>query len=171
MKRTLILAGLIGGLLSTAALADEFSTLEERMTGREFRDTGLHKLTEQELAALNRWIQIRSLAEGESLPAAVAGGAATAVDASGNVVDTRGLRDANARETPITARIIGAFDGWDGDTVFELDNGMVWQQTDGRPYQMSEMENPQVTIEPGIMGSWRLRVDGYNARAQVQRIR
>jgi hypothetical protein len=31
------------------------------MTGQEFRETGLHKLTDEELAALNRWIRQRSL--------------------------------------------------------------------------------------------------------------
>jgi len=169
MKNALLLAGLSACLLTTSTVADDFSSLEERMTGREFRDTGLHKLTEAELAALNRWIASRSLAEGESLPAAASGGAIVAgADAS---IDRRGLRDDTSNERPIEARIVGAFDGWDGDTVFELDNGMVWQQTDGRPYQMSEMENPVVIIEPGIMGSWRLRVDGFNARAQVRRIR
>jgi hypothetical protein len=170
MKNALLLAGLSACLLTTTAVADEFSSLEERMTGREFRDTGLHKLTEAELAALNRWIAERSLAEGESLPAA---GRDTVVADSGAeaAIDRRGLRDSSENERPIEARIVGAFDGWDGDTVFELDNGMVWQQTDGRPYQMSELENPVVIIEPGVMGSWRLRIDGYNARAQVRRIR
>ena len=169
MKNALTFAALIGLVLCPISFADDFSSLEERMTGREFRDAGLHKLSDSELSALNRWIQERSLAEGQSLTSprrASAGG--TGPDTT---TDRRGLPDANNDDSPIEARIVGSFNGWNGSTVFELDNGMVWEQIDGKAFGMAEMENPQVTIEPGFWGSWRLRVDGYNARAQVRRIR
>ncbi|AKS43064.1 hypothetical protein [Wenzhouxiangella marina] len=169
MKISAFLAGALLCLPLTQALAQsDFSTVEERMTGQEFRETGLYKLTDEELAALNRWIAQRSLAEGQSLSPAAAGG--PAVTESGEVVDRRGLRD-DSDERPIESRIVGSFSGWDGDTEFVLENGMVWEQTDGQRFNMSTMENPRVTIEPGFMGSWRLQVEGYNARVQVRRIR
>lgn len=153
--------------LSPVALADpDFSTLEERMTGQEFRNTGLHKLTDEELAALNRWIRQRSLAEGETMSATGSG-----ATAGGEVVDRRGLQDSVDSDQPIRSRIVGTFTGWEGDTIFELENGMVWEQIDNKTFVSREMENPEVEIQPGFFGSWRIQVEGYNTRAQVRRIR
>jgi hypothetical protein len=30
--------------------------------------------------------------------------------------------------------------------------------------------DPQVTVSPGVMGAWFLRIDGYNTRAKVRRV-
>jgi hypothetical protein len=148
-------------LLSAGCLAgSEFSSLEERMTAREFRDAGLHKLTDEELAILNRWIKARSLAEGE------------AMSLSGRLdpaEDRRGF-DGGDR-SPIRSRIVGPFTGWRGQTVFELENGQVWRQSESGTFAIGEVENPSVEISPGMFGSWRLRVDGYNSRVRVERIR
>lgn len=153
--------------LSSVALADpDFSTLEERMTGQEFRNTGLHKLTDEELAELNRWIRQRSLADGETMSAT----GSSAAD-GGEAVDRRGLQDSTDSDQPIRSRIVGTFTGWEGDTVFELENGMVWEQIDNKTFVSREMENPEVEIQPGFFGSWRIQVEGYNTRAQVRRIR
>ena len=49
--------------LSVSAFAQEsFSSVEERMTGREFKETGLSKLTDSELEALNKWLRDHSVA-------------------------------------------------------------------------------------------------------------
>ena len=61
MKRCLILVLLLS--VSTCALGQEqFSSIEERMTGKEFSETGLVKLTPEELAALNEWLRSHSVA-------------------------------------------------------------------------------------------------------------
>lgn len=169
MKQPYLMAGLLLVLTAPALANPDFSTLEERMTGREFRDTGLHKLTEQELAALNRWIRERSLAEGESL--APASGSSEGQVTGEPASDRRGLLE-STDERPIETRIVGEFAGWDGYTTFELENGMVWEQIDGKALDFpTTLQNPRVTIAPGAFGSWRLRVEGYNARAQVRRVR
>ncbi len=166
MKPTLLASGLIL-LVSSAALADpDFSTLEERMTGQEFRNTGLYKLTAEELAALNRWIRQRSLAEGEVMGDASEGGAT-----GDGITDRRGLGGSEKDNRPIRSRIVGSFSGWEGNTTFELENGMVWQQTDNASFVSRAMENPEVEIKPGLFGGWYLRVDGYNSSTRVRRIR
>src|SRR5690625_5867296 len=63
-RATLVVA-FLASFASLATGQDSFSSLEERMTGKEFKQAGLHKLSEDELAALNAWIQARSLAEGD----------------------------------------------------------------------------------------------------------
>jgi len=159
-------------LAASFAEAREFSSLEERMTGREFRDAGLHKLTDEELAALNRWIEMRSLAEGEvpswamGAAAVVAPGATAEGPASG---DLRGFERGD--RTEINSRIVGSFSGWSGDDVFELENGMVWEQAESGTFSVATMENPEVRIRPGFFGSWQLQVEGYNRRIRVERVR
>lgn len=142
-----------------------FSSLEERMTGREFTESGLDKLSPQELAALNRWIRERSLAEYEGPPQ----GSGT----NGGLPDRPGELPAierMARET-FQARIVGEFSGWTGDTEFELENGMVWRQNESDTFYIPPVENPTVTIKPGLLGSWRLSVEGYNKAVRVERIK
>ncbi len=164
---TLAIVGLLG--LSGAALADpSFSSLEERMTGREFRETGLYKLTDDELAALNRWIRERSLAEEDPRQGAAQEQPQSSVgDASD---DPRGFRSSEDRST-IETRIVGSFTGWRGRTEFELENGQVWRQAEAGTFVVPEMQNPDVEIIPGMFNSWRLRVSGYNTRIRVERVR
>ena len=52
MKKLMLLV-LAFSLNFSAHAADGFSTLEERMSGKEFKETGLVKLTEAELSELN----------------------------------------------------------------------------------------------------------------------
>lgn len=156
---------------SSAAIAERpFSSLEERMTGQEFVETGLIKLDDDELAALNRWIRQRSLAEGEIDRGRADGRPETARPADA-AVDRRGFETRQDR-SPIRSRMVGEFRQLAGDTVFELENGMVWRQTDGRRFDFpSTLENPEVEIKPGALGSWNLIVAGFNRRVGVERVR
>lgn len=142
-----------------------FSSLEERMTGREFTETGLHKLSPDELAALNRWIQERSLAEYEGPPENGDNGAALP-DQPGEAPAIERM----ARE-PFQSRVVGEFSGWTGDTEFELENGMVWRQAEDATFFIPPVENPVVTIRPGVMSSWILSVEGYNSSTRVERVK
>lgn len=174
MKLKASLLVLATGLVLTATMvgANNFSTLEERMTGREFRDAGLHKLSDEELAFLNRWIQLRSLAEGE-VPdwagdrAAARPGDAPAA-AAGPAGDRRGFPDGDRSE--INSRLRGSFSGWRGDAVFELENGMIWEQAEPNVFAIPTLENPEVRIRPGLFGAWHLQVAGYNTRVRVRRV-
>lgn len=156
---------LIALFVSVAALAQEsFSTLEERMTGKEYHDTGLHKLTDEELAALNEWIRARSLTQEEAQELNRQRG--TMTDAAG---DRRGFQD-GPDDTSIQSRIVGEFSGWSGETVFELANGMVWEQVRPGTFGMPRTDSPSVTIRPGAFDAWYLSVDGYNREVLVRRV-
>ena len=72
--------------------------------------------------------------------------------------------------TPIESRIVGKFNGWDGQTVFKLENGMIWVQADKDKFWVKETENPRVVIEPGMFGTWRLSIEGHNSECKVKRI-
>lgn len=162
------LAVLILSLIGPLAAQQSFSTLEERMTGDEFRAAGLGKLSSEELAALNRWIQARSLTENEALELTRGAQPSTAATVA---EDRRGLPHSGERDDPIVSNLVGPFNGWSGKQQFELQNGMVWRMTDSSTFSIATVDSPQVTISPGILGAWYLRVDGYNRRVRVERIR
>jgi hypothetical protein len=167
MKRTLFV--LLCLLASTSHLAaDGFSSLEEQMTGQEFTAAGLDKLTPGELDALNAWIRSHSLGTlataktdlTESKPRpTVAGG------------DLRGLpSDDGEDDSPIRSAIVGDFNGWDGQTIFKLDNGMIWVQDDRDKFYVRDIENPVAVIERGMFGTWHLHVEGFRDNCKVKRI-
>lgn len=145
--------------------ADGFSSLEEQMSGKEYTAAGLQKLTPDELKSLNDWIRQHSLGTLDA-PAAVAAGATASETA-----DRRGLKSEDKEDrTPIESRIVGKFNGWDGQTVFKLENGMIWVQADKDKFWVKETENPRVVIEPGMFGTWRLSIEGHNSECKVKRI-
>jgi hypothetical protein len=150
-------------LLSFTALAQEFSSLEERMSAAEFKAAGLDKLSAEELAALNAWIRGK-----RSLAPAAAGIPPQSIAE----IDRRGLSDGVKPGDFIESRILGKCRGWNGTkTTFELENGMVWQSTDPAARLAVNLNDPAVRITPGFMDAWFLQVEGYNAKVRVKRLR
>ncbi len=133
------------------AVAGGLSSLEERMSQSEFHASGLDKLSPDELKTLNAWLH-------------------THASASDSVADRTGLPAQESHET-IASRIEGAFNGWSGKTVFKLQNGQVWKQMENDTFATPELQSPEVTIAPGMLGGWTLKVSGYNRGLRVQRIR
>ena len=150
--------------------AEGFSTLEERMSGKEFKETGLGKLTDEELATLNKWIRRHSVATLDNATARPAGSATT-----GASEDTRGLKSKKEDDSMgkvINGTIIGTFNGWKGKgTLFRLTNGMVWQQTENDTFYVKATENAEITITRGLMGNWRLSMVGFNSAVSVKRVK
>lgn len=140
------------------------------MTGKEYSAAGLDKLTPEELAALNNWIRKHSVA---TLDKPKAGSSTVAAGGGTENEDMRGFKnksDDDEDRTPITSRIIGSFSGWDGHAIFKLENGMIWEQDDKDKFYIREIQNPEVTIKPGMFGSWHLSVEGYSSRCRVERL-
>ena len=174
-----ILLALLALLVTVSAFAaDGFSSLEEQMTGKEFMASGLNKLSQEELDALNEWIRAHSLGTLDT-PRAAAATTATATAAATATPDSevpggdrRGLAsDPEEKDnTPIRSRILGEFNGWDGQTIFKLENGMIWVQDDRDKFYVKDLENPIAVIEPGMFGSWHLHVEGYRSECKVKRI-
>lgn len=178
MKKLLFIALLVS-IQVTANAAEGFSTLEERMSGRDFMETGLSKLTDEELAALNDWIRRHSVATLDNASARPASAATAAgVSQMDSSADMRGfenqakLDDDKNYDNVIHGNIAGKFTGWAGnDTEFRLTNGMVWKQVEGDTFNVKATENAEVTIKKGIMGGWRLSMVGYNNTVRVKRIK
>ena len=77
--------------------------------------------------------------------------------------------DSDPEPGQITSRIIGEFGGWNGETVFELENGQVWQQS-SNGLLIVKLTNPKVTIKKARF-SYKLSVEGYNSSVSVRKIK
>lgn len=125
------------------------------MSGKEFRETGLEKLTPEELAALNAWLQ-----------AEIGGVVSSAVPPQ--APDLTGFNQAQGN--PLSSRVVGEFKGWVKGTRLTLENGQVWEVVDPDRFVVN-LVNPSVRIRPGSFGSWFVSVEGYNRQTRVKRIR
>lgn len=120
--------------------------LEARMAPEDFERAGLHKLQAAELRYLNAWLQ-RETNTGEHV-SATSGDAQAGPEFGAEQLDTK-------KDTPrgdgVSTRIKGRFLGWDGATLFRLENGQTWQQRVRGRYRHAA-ENPAVRIERGRFG-------------------
>ena len=145
--------------LAVAADKDDKVVLQEQMTPQEFKAAGLDKLTPEELATLNAFLgretakQVAETRRAEQLAVAGFGGHVTPDNA------------------PIVSRLIGRFDGWEGKTIFRLENGQVWQQSEHGELAGVHMDAPMITITPSFSGAWWLQAEGRKSKVKVKRIK
>ncbi len=72
----------------------------------------------------------------------------------------------------ITSRIVSDFDGWDGKTVFRLENGQVWIQKDvNSTLSWRGSSHPIATIRRKTFNSDLLKVEGANKSVRVTRVK
>lgn len=156
----ILLSAALALLFAGPVFADSFSSLEERMSAKDFKAAGLDKLTPEELQQLNEWLRLRGAGGQAGAPVAV-------------VEDKRGFMLDRDRDTSaIVSRIAGEFRGWDGTkTVVTLQNGQVWQSNDSGARMAVKLDSPGVTIESGMMNSWYMQIEGYNKKVRVKRIK
>ena len=141
-------------LVSSAAGAAERADVRDLMTPDEFRASGLGKLSADELEALNRWL-VRF----------------TARDAPELRLQDETVKEEikRADEEGIRTRIVGEFTGWDGDTVFRLENGQIWKQRLGGRW-FHRATSPEVELRKNFMGYWELRIVEANRAVGVTRV-
>ena len=68
----------------------------------------------------------------------------------------------------IVTRIDGAFEGWDGETIFRLRNGQIWKQAEFA-YTYSYSYSPEVIIFP-VVGGCEMQVDGLSETIRVRQL-
>lgn len=69
----------------------------------------------------------------------------------------------------IETQIEGEFKGWDGETIFKLTNGQIWQQS-SYSYTYSYKYRPSVIIFKSG-GGFKLQVEGMGQRISVIRLK
>ena len=141
------------------------SNVEQQMSADEFKAAGLDKLSAQELAALNAWLQHKVVQETTKA-------VETAKEEGRKEVKekNRGFFDFGSAE-PISSSIVGEFKGFSNGRKYTLDNGQVWEQIEPASLEGVRKTNPKVSIRPGVFNNWFMRIDGYNTAAKVRRIK
>ena len=84
--------------------------------------------------------------------------------------ESRGFFDFGSEE-PIKSTLVGQFRGFAKGHRYTLANGQVWEQIEPARLDGVKRTDPAVTIKPGLLNSWVLRIDGYNTPAKVRRIK
>ena len=155
--------------LSTPALAQRVvqGDLQQQMSPAEFKAAGLDKLNAAELATLNRWLQGKVEAATTEAVAAVRE-EAREEGRQEVIVKNRGFFDFGSNE-PISGVLQGEFRGFGKGRIYVLDNGQQWEQTDATSVSGVRKQSPKVSISPGVMGVWYLKVEGVNTQPKVRR--
>lgn len=149
-------------LLTAVPAAFAQPPIEQTMTPEQFKAAGLDKLSPQELANLNAWLN--NTLEVETTKAA---------NLAKDKVETenRGFLSFG-KSDPIVAKIAGEFRGFAKGRSWTLDNGQVWEQVDAASLVGVRKTDPQVRITPSVIGNnWYMQIDGYNTHASVRRVK
>lgn len=158
LTQSLLLASLGLGSAAMAADAPDFDVMKS-MSAADFRASGLDKLSDAQIKALDAWFaayqQQHALSCNAATPAAAGAGSSPAA----------------ADSFPLTAHIVGEFHGWYGSTRVTLDNGQVWEQMDDATVTAGRSSNPKVTITRGLLNSFYMSVEGVSDSVLVKRIK
>ena len=156
--RKLVLSALIG-LFAVHVLANapaQQMKIEQVMTPKELQDTGVATLTASQRQALNDWLNRYTL---KLLLAAT--------QQEPTAPESRPVR--SSCSPAIESRISGEIEGWDGDTIFKLDDGQIWQQAE-YDYTYFYAYRPEVTIYQTSAGC-RMKVEDETETVLVKRIK
>ncbi len=137
-------------LTSLSAIAAENLDIRELMTAEEFAASGLGDLSEDQLAALNRWLERFQ------------------ADEAADVLSENSSEDRDTQAT-FRSRIDGEFSGWNGPTRFVLQNGQVWETRSTRRYDYSAV-NPEMEFTRNWLGQYRMRVVDTGRSIAVRRV-
>ncbi|MGA9851494.1 MAG: hypothetical protein WBR15_00970 [Gammaproteobacteria bacterium] len=135
--------------------------LLKAMSAADYRATGLDRLSESQLKALNDWFSNYEKQQ--------AGTCAQAAANASNPV-TPVSKSAFSSSEKGVIHLIGPFTGWSGNTVFKLDNGQTWEQTDDGILSIAPISHAEVTITKGVFNAYYLSVKGLTDSVQVRRI-
>lgn len=133
------------------------------------------------VAAVELGLTLPGASGAPAAPAAATGAVAAAASSTtpapaatrrADAAEDFGLEQEKAQQAleAITAKVVGGFRGWTGETVFELDNGQVWEQAGSGRYEYSG-EDRAVVIERGFLNSFSLKPQGLNRTVRVKRIK
>lgn len=130
----------------------DFPGIKALMTSGDFERAGLDKLTSAEIQALDDWL-VRYTA-----------GEAYVVQTTSSEVQSA------VSEYRIEASILPPFSGWEGATVFRLDNGQVWRQRIGGRYRHSG-DDTRVVITRNALGFYVLKLQSTGRAIGVEPVK
>lgn len=135
--------------------AQQTDLLRQQMGARAYQRAGLDKLSADQRHYLADWITAHASELAAPVPASAAHTASAATHA------------APAHAT-VQSHLVGSFKGWQPGAVLVLANGQRWRVVDDSSLTTGKtLDAPAVSVKPGLLGGWLLKVEGYNASARV----
>jgi len=119
--------------------------IQQIMTPEEFKAAGLNKLSPEELAKLNAWLQgYRQVTEQTAEKKATARAERTKLDV-------------------LVSRVDGSFTGLTGKTIIRLEDGTVWKQANAEDrYRSRNPDHPAAAVIHGMFG-YKMQIEGTQA--------
>ena len=84
--------------------------------------------------------------------------------------ENTGQRPERVERTGTSGTIAGELRKWSTGQTVQLDNGQRWRIVQGDVFFSNPVTNPKVTIEPGFLGAWWMRMDDATPAVKVQRV-
>lgn len=175
------------------APVDPFEGLAAEMTAEERAAAGIGDLSPSQQEFLDAWLRKRfelGSSPDSVLPVEAAGAAVVATEAADAAAQEQAIEaeverrvaeelaaakaseaedEASAQE-PFEATITGSFSGWNGKTVFALDNGQVWRQRTGSSRYRHTRGGNEVRFKRSFIGLWTMTVLSTGRSVGVRRI-
>jgi len=136
----------LGCLQPARAAREKMSEdIQQIMSPEEFKAAGLNKLSPEELARLNAWLQgYRQVTEQAAEKKATARASRTKLDV-------------------LVSRVDGTFDGLTGRTIIRLEDGTVWKQANADDrYRSKVTDHPAAVVIHGVFG-YKMQLEGTQA--------
>jgi hypothetical protein len=135
------------GCLQPARAAQEkvSDDIQQIMTPEEFKAAGLNKLSPEELAKLNAWLQ---------------GYRQVTVQAAEKKATARAAKVERTKMDLLVSRVDGSFTGLTGRTVIRLEDGTVWKQANADDrYRSKVTDHPAAAVIHGVFG-YKMQIEG-----------
>lgn len=170
--------------------SDLFQGLAEEMTPEEREASGVGQLSGQQQQFLNNWLRDRFLVNEAEAGAANPGATGNATSTLTQVEQEQAIEaeverrvteelaaaeeleaaKAQALTEPFDATIVGNFSGWNGKSIFALDNGQVWRQRTGSSKYRHTRGDNKVHFKKNFIGLWTMTVLSSGRSVGVRRI-
>jgi hypothetical protein len=152
MKKLYLVTFLAAGITAAAFAAEpaektEFPGVEKAMSPGDYEAAGLQKLDPAERAKLDEFIRNYVAVSNERV-------ATEAVD--------KAVKENKVTPQVIQSRIVGPFNGYNGRTIFTLENGQRWRQSQRDTAYFPKIDSPPVVIVKAGMG-YRMHIAGGGA--------
>ena len=136
------------------------------MTAEDYAAAGLDKLTDAERRHLSEWLE-RYRQGAVTGPPPEPKRLSEMNESEREVVREQRERERNIE---IVAKVLPAFRGWSGSTVFHLDNGQVWRQRNAGQFTYSG-DDTRVVISKNSWGFYELRLLEADRSVGVSRVK
>lgn len=146
--------------------------LRTAATTEEFEAAGLAKLSPAELQALEKLVaRLQSAEVAKAAPAAAAATAALPKKGPswlGALLTLERVGQDKGEKEVLQSRLAGPLKSFSGRRSFTLENGQQWQMIESDQYAGPTYQNPEVFIEPGLLGTFWLRIPDGAVRVKVK---